>query len=87
MLRKLAAVGAATEAARRYARKNPAKADQYLDRAASFADQRTKGKYSRQIDGLTTKARDYAHGPRDTGPRDAGTRDTGAPDAGPEHRG
>ena len=61
-IRKLAVLGAAAEAARRYARNNPEKADRYVEQASAFVDRRTKGKYSRQIDGLARKARDAAHG-------------------------
>ncbi|HEY2204591.1 MAG TPA: antitoxin [Pseudonocardia sp.] len=49
LIRRLAAVGAAAEAARRYARSNPDKARQFADKAARFADDKTKGKYSGQI--------------------------------------
>jgi len=65
-LRKIAVLGAAAEAARRYARNNPEKADRYVAQASEFADRRTKGKYSRQIDSLARKARDAARG---DGPR------------------
>ncbi|UAL29750.1 antitoxin [Nocardioides rotundus] len=58
--RKFAAVSAAAAAAKRYARNNPEKTDRYLGQAAAFADKRTKGKYSRQIDGLSRKAREAA---------------------------
>jgi hypothetical protein len=49
LLRKLAALGAAAEAARRYAQSNPDKVREIADKAAAFADQQTKGKYSKQI--------------------------------------
>lgn len=49
MIRKLAALGAAAEAARRYARSNPDKARELTEKAARFADHQTKGRYSRQI--------------------------------------
>jgi hypothetical protein len=50
LLKRLVVVGAAAEAARRFARNNPEKARQLVDKAAQFADQQTKGKYSQQID-------------------------------------
>jgi hypothetical protein len=56
-LKKLAVLATAAKAAQRYVRENPEKADQYLGKAAAFADKQTKGKYSRQIDGVTSKAR------------------------------
>ncbi len=49
LFRRLAALGAAAEAARRYAQKNPEKVRELTDKAAKFADQRTKGKYTNQI--------------------------------------
>ena len=47
MLKKLAVLAAAAEAARRYAKKNPDQAAKYVDQAADFVDKQTKGKYSR----------------------------------------
>jgi hypothetical protein len=55
LIRRLAALGAAAEAARRYARNNPEKARQYTDRAARFANERTKGRYQGQINAVTRK--------------------------------
>jgi hypothetical protein len=55
LLRKLAVLGAAAEAARRYAQKNPDKAREMADKAARFADQRTKGKYHGQIESAKQK--------------------------------
>ncbi|HEY0576403.1 MAG TPA: antitoxin [Pseudonocardia sp.] len=52
LFRKLAALGVAAEAARRYAQKNPEKARELTEKAASFADQRTRGKYHGQIESL-----------------------------------
>ncbi len=57
MIRKLAAIAGAAEAARRYAKKNPDKTSKYLDQAAQFVDKQTKGKYSGQIDGVTRRPR------------------------------
>jgi MT0933-like antitoxin protein len=59
-IRNLAALAAAVEAARRYARSNPDKAGKYLDQAAAFLDKQTKGKYSGQIDGVVDKVKGVA---------------------------
>jgi hypothetical protein len=60
MLRKLATIATAAEAARRYAKKNPDKAAQYLDQAAAFVDKQTKGRYTTQIDGVAQKVKGVA---------------------------
>lgn len=65
-LKKFAALATVAKAAQRYVRENPEKADQYLGKAAEFADKRTKGKYSRQINGATSKARSAALGKNGT---------------------
>lgn len=75
-LRNLAALGAAAQAARQYARTNPEKTEQYLGKAAAFADRQTKGKYTRQIEGVRGKARRLATGNsngNDVGTTGAGT--------------
>jgi hypothetical protein len=59
IMRKLAALGLAAEAARRFATKNPDKAREITDKAASFVDQRTKGKYSSQIGSAKRRLADY----------------------------
>jgi MT0933-like antitoxin protein len=59
-IKNLAALVAAVEAGRRYARNNPDKAGKYVDQAAEFVDKQTKGKYSGQIDGLVGKVKDVA---------------------------
>ncbi|MBL8926052.1 MAG: antitoxin [Pseudonocardia sp.] len=59
-LRNLAALAAAVEAGRRYARKNPDKAGNYVDQAAAFIDKQTKGKYSGQIHGVIGKVKSAA---------------------------
>jgi hypothetical protein len=59
-IKNLAALAAAVEAARRYARNNPDKAAKYLDQAAAFLDKQTKGKYSGQIRGVTGKVKSAA---------------------------
>ena len=56
-LKTLAALAAAVEAARRYARKNPDQAGKYVDQAAAFVDKQTKGKYSGQIHGVVGKVK------------------------------
>lgn len=52
LMRKLAALGVAAEAARRYAQKNPEQVRKLTDKAAAFADQKTKGKYRGQIESV-----------------------------------
>ena len=56
-LKTLAALAAAVEAGRRYARKNPEQAGKYVDQAASFVDKQTKGKYSGHIHGVVGKVK------------------------------
>ena len=63
-IKNLAALAAAVEAARRYARSNPDKASKYLDQAAAFLDKQTKGKYHGQIDGVADKVKSAAGLPR-----------------------
>ncbi len=41
--------------AQRYARQNPDKVSRMTDKAARFADERTHGKYRRQIDNAVRK--------------------------------
>lgn len=66
LMRKLAALGVAAEAARRFAQKNPDKARAFTDKAAAFIDQRTKGKYSAQISSVKRHLADYVgFGPSD----------------------
>ena len=60
MMRKLAVLAAAAEAARRYAKKNPAQASKYVDQAADFVDKQTKGKYHGQISGAAQKTKSVA---------------------------
>jgi hypothetical protein len=50
LIKKLAVLGVAAEAARRYAQKNPDKAREYTAKAAEFANAQTKGRYSGQIE-------------------------------------
>lgn len=64
LFRKLAALAAAGEAARRYAKKNPDQAARYLDQAAAFVDKQTKGKYTSQISGVAQRAKSVAGLPR-----------------------
>ena len=59
-IKNLAALVAAVEAGRRYARNNPDKAGKYVDQAAEFVDKQTKGKYSGQISGVAQKAKGLA---------------------------
>jgi hypothetical protein len=60
MLRKLAVLAAAAEAARRYAKKNPTQTAKYVDQAADFVDKQTKGKYHGPINGAAQKAKSAA---------------------------
>lgn len=66
LMRRLATIATAAEAARRYAKSNPDKAGKYLDQAAAFVDKQTKGRYRTQIDGVARKAKGVAGIP--TGP-------------------
>jgi hypothetical protein len=59
-IKNLAALAAAFEAGRRYARNNPDKANKYVDQAAEFVDKQTKGKYHGQIDGVVSKVKGAA---------------------------
>ncbi|MDN5718037.1 MAG: antitoxin [Janibacter sp.] len=43
----------AAEGARQWAKNNPDKANDYVEKATSFIDQRTKGKYHKQLAGLS----------------------------------
>jgi len=68
-IKNLAALAAAVEAARRYARSNPDKAAKYLDQAAAFLDKQTKGKYSGQVSGVVGKVKSAAGLPQNSGTR------------------
>jgi hypothetical protein len=57
LMRRVAALGAAVAAARRYARHNPDKVNRYADQAASFVDRRTHGRYRRQLDAALRQVR------------------------------
>ena len=57
LMRRLAVIAGAAEAARRYVRNNPDKVNRYADKAGQFVDKRTKGKYHRHIDGAVRKVR------------------------------
>ena len=72
-IKNLAALAAAVEAARRYARSNPDKAAKYLDQAAAFLDKQTKGKYSGHVSGVVGKVKSAAGLPQNSG--DPGLRD------------
>jgi MT0933-like antitoxin protein len=60
MLKKLAVLAAAAEAARRYAKKNPDQTSKYVDQAAEFVNKQTKGKYHGHISGAAQKAKSAA---------------------------
>lgn len=72
-LRNLAALAAAIEGARRYARSNPDKAAQYLDQAAAFIDKQTKGKYTSKVDGVVKQVKGAAGLPQNPGTQGYGT--------------
>ena len=75
LLKRLVVLGAAAEAARWLARNNPEMARQLVDKAAQFADQQTKGKYSQQIDSVKRKLADLG-GFAGSGTASAGARPT-----------
>ncbi|MBM7769858.1 hypothetical protein JOD54_000062 [Actinokineospora baliensis] len=50
LLKKLTALAGAAAAATKYAKKNPEKVNRMAAKAGHFVNQKTKGKYSRQID-------------------------------------
>jgi hypothetical protein len=60
LIRRLAVLAGAAEAARRYAKKNPEQASKFLDQAAQFVDKQTKGRYSGQISGASQKVKSVA---------------------------
>lgn len=74
LIRRLTVLAGAAEAARRYARKNPDKVNEFADRAARLVDQRTKGRYHSQIDGAVRKVRQAVggSGPGTPGPGASG---------------
>lgn len=57
LMRRVAVIGAAVAAARRYARQNPEKVNRYADQAAAFVDRRTGGRYRKQIDSALRQVR------------------------------
>ena len=59
-MKNLAALAAAVQAGRRYARNNPDKAGRYVDQAAAFLNKQTKGKYSGPIGGVVNKVKNAA---------------------------
>lgn len=56
MLRKLGVVAGAVGAARQYAKKHPDKVGRWAQKAGTFLDRRTKGKYHNKIDSAVRKA-------------------------------
>lgn len=57
-LGKITVLATAAEAARQWAKNNPNKAHGYIEKAGAVVNQRTKGKYSKQITGATAKAKE-----------------------------
>jgi len=55
--KKAAVMFTAAETARQWAHRNPDKARAYVDKAAAFVDQRTKGKYHSQLEGFSRTAK------------------------------
>ncbi|GAA5145178.1 hypothetical protein GCM10023321_02670 [Pseudonocardia eucalypti] len=74
MFRKLAVLGAAAEAARRFARNNPEKARDLTNKAAAFADKQTKGKYRGQIESVKRSVANAGGFGGDTGGHNYGTQ-------------
>jgi hypothetical protein len=72
-IKNLAALAAAIEAARRYARSNPDKAAKYLDQAAAFVDKQTKGKYTTKVDGVVKQVKGVAGLPQTSRTQGYGT--------------
>lgn len=73
LMRRVAALGAALAAARRYARQNPEKVNRYADQAAAFVDRKTAGRYRKQLDSAVRQVRKETsvpgrpvHGPQPT---------------------
>jgi hypothetical protein len=58
MLGRLIALAGVVEAARRFAKNNPAVVGKIVDQAGRLVDQATKGRFSNQIDGAVRKVRD-----------------------------
>ena len=55
LFRKLTVVAGAVGAARQYARNNPEKVNRMAERAGTFIDRRTNGKYHKKINGAMRK--------------------------------
>jgi hypothetical protein len=60
LLRRLGVVAGAAGAARQYAKKHPDKVDRWLEKAGTFVDRRTKGKYHAKINKAVRKAQSTA---------------------------
>lgn len=84
MFRRFAAAKGAVNAAKRYARKNPDKTTGYIDKASTFVDKQTGGKYSDKVSNYSRKAKEATTGqsgpeldqqpPNDAGPDQPGGR-------------
>lgn len=64
-LDKLTGKGGLKDKATDFAKKHDDQIDQGIDKAAGFADKRTKGKYTAKIDDAAEKAKDAYEEPRD----------------------
>lgn len=58
LFRRLAMLATAADAVRRFAKNNPEQFNRFVERAAGFVDQRTNGKYNKQISGVSKKIKD-----------------------------
>ncbi|MDT8914906.1 antitoxin [Amycolatopsis sp. PS_44_ISF1] len=58
LMKRLAVLATAAGAVQSYARKNPEKVNQFVGRAATFVDSKTKGKYHNQLSGAVRKVSD-----------------------------
>lgn len=68
LMRRVAALGAAVAAARRYAKQNPDKVNRYADQAAAFVNSRTGGKYQKHVDSAVRQVRKQTSVPGRTVP-------------------
>ncbi|GAA4803420.1 antitoxin [Actinomycetospora chlora] len=68
LMRRVAALGAAVAAARRYARQNPEKVNRYADQAAEFVNSRTGGRYRKHVDSAVRQVRKQTSVPGRTVP-------------------
>jgi hypothetical protein len=70
LLRKLAVLAGAAEAARRYVRNNPDTVNRFADSAGRFVDRKTRGKYHNSIEGAVRKIHSSTSNHRASSDRD-----------------